>query len=228
MAVDISRQNFVIARLADYCDFRKKHSASDTKDPISYLWYKLQEIEGPLLALKQGLLTDAVEEFFKDLGRNQMTEDKLADFKQLLDSYLERGVFADAAFHLDRGYLKDPDNRKTAEKLLRFAKVYNTLDEEDKDPEKRNKNWDRLVGDIYKRLEFHTIAKCHNRKALTARRLRFFVRRIRFQSADFCAVFRFPVNHGDTFSPFMLPRAEALIGANRRILHTLRTLPSNL
>jgi hypothetical protein len=227
MVVDITQQNFVIARLADYCDFSKDHSASDTRDPISYLWYKLQEIEPPLLALKQGLLTDAVDGFFCDLAKNQATPDKLADFMQLLDSYLARGDFADAAFYLDLSYLKNIENRKEAEKFLRSVKAYNSINEEDKEPEKRNPNWERIVGDIYKRLEFPTIEKCHNRKPLTERRLRFFVRRIRFQSSDYCAVFRFPANHGDTFSPFMLPRVEGLIAANRRILHVVRTLPSN-
>lgn len=223
---DVQKQNFVIARLADFCNFRQRCETLDTRDPISYLYNKLHEIEEPLNSLKAELLSDAVFSFFHALEAGSATPDRLADFLTLLDNYLSRGDFADAAFHLDWENLKDPGRRKDARGYLGDLRACSLIDDEDKPPASRNPNWQRIVESVYKRLGCDLIAACHSHKPLTARRLRFFVRRIRFQSADFCAVFRFPAHAGDTFTPFILPRVEGLIAANRRILQILRSLPS--
>lgn len=224
--VDVQKQNFVIARLADYCNFSQSYERSDVRDPISYLWAKLREIEEPLIQLKQELLSDASKKFFLALEQGEATPDSLADFLQLLDNYLSRGNFVDAAFHLDWENLKDKERRKEAQTSIFTLKAHNLLDEEDLPEEKQNPNWVRVVSGIYTRLGFDVMKRCHARKPLTARRLRFFLRRARFQSADYCAVFRFPINPGDTFTPFILPRVEGLIAANRRMLQTLRAAPS--
>ncbi|MFH2203578.1 MAG: hypothetical protein ABIJ96_10715 [Elusimicrobiota bacterium] len=224
--VDVLKQNFVIARLADYCNFSQSFERAGTRDPIAYLWGKLREIEQPLLDLKQELLEDSVRRFFTDLNRDKASESTLADLLQLLDSYLSRGDFADAAFHLDWGSLQDPSRRQHAWDFIQPLQAHSLLDEDDKPAEQRGKNWERIVGDIRKRLGYDVIERCHARKPLTARRLRFFLRRARFQSADFCAVFRFPIHEGDTFTPFILPRVEGLIAANRRLLQMLRKRPS--
>ena len=46
--VDLKLQNFIIARLADYCDYRASFRPEIVRDPLSYLWEKLGEIEKPL------------------------------------------------------------------------------------------------------------------------------------------------------------------------------------
>jgi len=223
---DVQKQSFVIARLADFCRFSQSFERIDARDPIAYLWGKLREIEQPLSNLKQELLTDAVRNFFATLNKEQANENTLADFMQLLDNYLSRSDFADAAFHLDWQGLQDLDRRKNAWEFIQPLRAHDMLNEEEKPPERRGKTWERIVTDIYKRLGYDVMELCHAHKPLTARRLRFFLRRARFQSADFCAVFRFPINEGDTFTPFILPRVEGLIAANRRLLQRLRTRPS--
>jgi len=220
---DIQKQNFVIARLADYCRYDQSFERSGIRDPISYLWNKLGEVDEPLTDLKQELYADSTRTFFGRLARGELRESELPDYLQFLDNTLSRGDYADAAFHLDWANLQDTGRRQEAVEFLQNLRAYSRLEEEIKPLEHRNKVWERLVSDIYKRLGFDGVEKCHAHKPLTARRLRFMLRRMRFHSADFCAVFRFPVNEGDTFTPFILPRVEGLIAANRRMLKILRT-----
>ncbi|MFA5140647.1 MAG: hypothetical protein WC728_15570 [Elusimicrobiota bacterium] len=212
-------QNFIIARLAEYCDFRRR---SDAPDPILYLWEKLKEIEAPLQELKGQVLEDAVRGFLKKAEEGSVTESLLADFKQLLESYLSAGDFVDAVFLLDMPTLQDPSRRSLVTEHFARARAYRKLDEELKPPEKRNKAWERLVSDICRRLRFDLIEVVLKHKPLTERRLRFILRRIRFNTADYCAVFHFPINADDTFTPFILPRVEALIAANQRLIRRLR------
>lgn len=220
---DIQKQNFVIARLADYCRYSQSFENAGIQDPISYLWNKLGEIDEPLTSLKQEIYLDSTRSFFGKLSRGDMPESELPDYLQFLDNTLSRGDYVDAAFHLDWKNLSDEARRKDAFEFLQDLSAHSRFEEEAKPPERRNKDWEKLVSDIYKRLGFDTIEKCHAHKPLSARRLRFLLRRMRFHSADFCAVFRFPINEKDTFTPFILPRVEGLIAANRRVLKILRT-----
>lgn len=218
---DLSLQNFVIARISEYCDFHD--SFDDVNDPILYLWEKLKEIEEPMYKLKQQLLDDSAASFLSRTSRGQLTEDLLADFKQLLESFLAPGDFVDAVFMLEMSAFADPERKKLIEEFLRSAKAGKMLDEEDKPEEKMNKRWRVLVGELYARLAFPLGEQVAARKRMTARRMRFILRRARFNAADYCAVFRFPVNPDDTFTPFILPRVEALVAANQRFLKRLRS-----
>ncbi|MFH1725889.1 MAG: hypothetical protein ABII00_14870 [Elusimicrobiota bacterium] len=220
--LDVRNQSFVIARLADYCDYRGRYR-SDIDDPIVYMWEKLRELENPMYDLKQQLLMEAACGFFWKVHDGQATEGRLADFKQLLDGYLSPGDFADAAFHLaDLGHLADKERMKTAVEFFKRLKAHRLLDEEDKPEEDRSKNWRRLVDDIYKRLQFDLLERVRRRRPLTARRLNVLIRRCRYNTAEYCTVFHFPIHPGDTFTPFIVPRVEALIAANQRFLRQLR------
>lgn len=219
---ELRLQNFIIARLADFCDYRRPLDPERIPDPVSFLWAKLGEIDGPLKTLKQQLLDDAIAQFFKSLAMGRIQEAQLADFKQLLESYLPLGDYVDAAFSLELDSLGDPERRLAAETMLRGMKVLALLEEDLKPPPKQNRNWLKLVAEIYSRLEFELLEKVLAHKPLDARRLGFILRRCRFRSADFCAVFRFPTHADDTFTPFILPRVEAFVGANRRLLQRIR------
>ncbi len=217
--VDLSLQNFVVARLSEFCNYGKPLDPERVPDPIGYLWEKLGETEAPLAKLKQQLLQDAVGAFLK---KTTVSANELADFKQLLDGYLAPGDFADAAFMLEEAALKDPERRKPIETFLKEAKAHSLLEEEKKPAAKQGRNWKRIVGDIYQRLGYPLIEKLIARKKPDARRLSFILRRCRFNAAEFCTVFRFPRGPEDAFTPFILPRVEGLIGANRRMLKKLR------
>ncbi|MFC1679563.1 hypothetical protein ACFL2T_05075 [Elusimicrobiota bacterium] len=219
--VEVRNQHFVIARLADYCDFHHGFG-SDVRDPVLYMWEKLKEIEGPMYSLKQDLLRDAISDFFRRLGEGEVSEDEIADFKQLLDGYLRPGDFADAVFHLHPPALADQQQRRMAEDFFRDVTAHRMIEEENKPEDRRNPNWKRLVADIYRRLELDLLDKVRKHKPLSHRRLRFILRRCRFNTAEYCTVFHFPVHPGDTFTPFIVPRVEALVAANMRFLRNLR------
>ena len=216
---ELRLQNFVIARLAEYCDFRRP---IDAPDLILYLWEKLKEIEAPLQELKGQTLDDSVRSFLKKAEEGAVTEPILADFKQMLESYLSAGDFVDAIFLLEMPTLRDPSRRILITEHFAKVRAYRKLDEELKPLEKRNKAWEKLVSDICRRLGFDLIERVLKHKPLTERRLRFILRRIRFNTADYCAVFHFPVDADDTFTPFILPRVEALVAANQRLIRRLR------
>ncbi|HBL16972.1 MAG: hypothetical protein A2X36_00560 [Elusimicrobia bacterium GWA2_69_24] len=220
--VDARLQQFIIARLADYCAYRCGFQRG-VPDPILYMWEKLREIEGPMYALKDQLLAEAIAAFFRELDGGRIGARELTDFLQLLDGYLHPGDFADAAFHLDLESLADPGRRKAArEFFLRNLRAHRLLDEDAKPEAQRNPNWRRLVAEIERRLGLDLLDRSRGHKPLTERRLRFLLRRCRMNTAEYCAVFHFPLHPGDNFTPFIMPRVEALVAANRRFLRGFR------
>lgn len=218
---ELRLQNFVIARLADYCDFRSALTPPKAPDPISYLWTKLGEIDAPLHELKRQLLRDAIAAHFSRLDGGTADAPADADFRQLLEAYLSRGDFVDAVFALDPGTLKDAGRRKAARALLEGFSAKSLLTP-DGGPSPSPAG-EKLIAEIYRRLGFDLVEKVLAHKPLDARRLRFILRRCRANSSDYCAVFRFPTGDNDAFTPFILPRVEALVAANRRVLARIRT-----
>jgi hypothetical protein len=219
---DLTLQNFVIARLADYCDFRQRWSEDMRRDPIGRLMRKLEETAKPIATLKQQLLDDTTDSFIDRLRAGDTDAAALADYKQFLDAYLKPGDFADAAFHLDLKNLKQAAQAKHASEFLPELKAYQLLGEQDAAPQQASKTYIRIVGEIYNRLDFPCIERLATRCELTTQRLRFLLRRCRFNAFEYSTVFRFPTHAGDGFTPFILPRVEGLIAANRQLLTALR------
>lgn len=216
---NLTLQCVVIARLADYCDFRGM--PKDVRDPLRYLWDKLKEAEEPLYQFKQELYQDAVSHFMRRAESGELKEPDYPEFLGLLDQYLAPVDCADALFHITPQRMADKKARLWASQVLGGLRVHRLLDEELLPPEKRRAACERLVGEIFRRLEFEDIAAVHERKPLTARRLRFIVRRIRLTTADYCILLRCPSGPEDTFTPFMLPRIEAVFAANKRLLRRI-------
>lgn len=211
-----------MARFADYCAYSRPFPAG-VRDPVAWLWGKLQELEEPTYLLKQQMLDSHCQRFLKK-AVNALKPEDVTDFRALLEGYVTGGDFADASFHLmSPTELKDPSRLKQLTQCLAGLKVARLLDDEAKPEEKQGAFYKHLVVGIYKRLRFDQLETVRRRKPLTIRRLRMLLRRCRFQTADYAAVFHFPMNPDDTFTPFILPRVEALVAANRRFLRTLRT-----
>lgn len=219
---DVRHQHFVIARFADYCDFSRPFPPG-LCDPVSGLLAKLTELEGPLNLLKQGILEGHLRRFFKEVPAG-ITDEAAADFRSVLEGYLAPGDYADACFHLmDHAALKDPGRLKLAMQCIAPMKAVRLIDEEAKPEEKRSKLYKRLVLELTKRLGFDRLEEVRVRKPLTEQRLRMILRRARRETAEYAAVFHFPVTPDDTFTPFIIPRVEALVAVNRRFLRSLRT-----
>lgn len=221
--VDLSRQTFVIARFADYCSFSRSYPPGEN-DPVRYLLNKLAELEEPLALLKQELYDNAWKHFLKKAAEGGVTDEEATDLRSKLEGLLSPGDFADAAFHLmDAKGLKDPARRKLAVDCLSRLKAVKLNDEEEKPPERRSKLFKRLTEEMTKRLRLDLLDTVRRRKPLTLRRMLMLLRRLRFETAEYAAVFHCPTSPDDTFNPFILPRIEALVAVNRRFLRTLRT-----
>ena len=221
--VDLSRQTFVVARFADYCSFSRPYPRGES-DPVRYLLAKLAELEEPMYLLKQDLYDNAWKRFLKKAAAEGVTAEETTDLRSTLEGYLAPGDFFDASFHLmDAAGLKDPARRKLAQDCLSKLKAERLTEEEERPPEKQSKLFRKLTEDMTKRLRLDILETVRRRKPLTLRRLLMLLRRLRFETAEYAAVFHCPTSPDDTFNPFILPRIEALVAVNRRFLRTLRT-----
>lgn len=219
--VDVRLQHFVIARFADYCDYHRP-PAPDGSPPALALLQKLEELEGPLRELKQGLFESQWKHLLKRAAAG-ISAEEAADFRSVLEGYLSTSDFYDASFHLmEPARLKDPAALKLATGLFSGLKAVCLLDEEDLPPERHSALFKRLTGDLYRRLGFDRLEAVRARRPLTARRARMLLYRCRRETSEYATVFHFPVRSDDTFTPFIIPRIEALVSVNRRFLRSLR------
>lgn len=221
--VDLSRQTFVVARFADYCAFSRPYPYGES-NPVRYLLNKLDELEEPMYLLKQELYDASWRAFLKKAAAEGVSPEEATDLRTKLEGYLSPGDFFDASFHLmDAAGLKDPARRKLAEACFSGLKAERLTAEEDRPPEKQSKLFRKLTEEMTKRLRLDLLETVRRRKPLTLRRMLMILRRLRFETAEYAAVFHCPTSPDDTFNPFILPRIEALVSVNRRFLRTLRT-----
>ena len=221
--VDLSRQTFVVARFADYCAFSRPYPLG-VNNPVQYLLDKLAELEEPMYLLKQELYESSWKRFMKKAAAPGVSAEEATDLRSHLEGFLAPGDFVDAAFHLmDSSALKDAGRRKLATDCLAGLKAVRLTDEEQKPPERQSKLFRKLTEEMTRRLRLDQLETVRGRKPLTMRRMLMLLRRLRWETAEYAAVFHCPTSPDDTFNPFILPRIEALIAVNRRFLRTLRT-----
>src|SRR5208282_2617712 len=105
--IDITRQNVIVARLADFCKWNSRISSYE-HDPWAYMRSKLIELEEPVSKLKQDQLTLAAEVFIAKLEINQLEEIDIVEFKTAINSYLSSSDFIDISFNLTPEALSNP------------------------------------------------------------------------------------------------------------------------
>ena len=115
-----------------------------------------------------------------------------------------------------------PNQAGTLRQILAQVRPTNLFLEERKTAGQRSPSWDKLVGELYRRLDLQLLGAVLERKPRTPQRKSMVLRRVRRNVAEYCSVVRIPVDAQDTFTPFMLPRIEALIAANLRFLRKYR------
>jgi hypothetical protein len=219
---DLARQRFVIARLADFCDHRSQ-ALREHREPAGYLLAKLAELQEPLRLLKQDVLRGAVDAFLAKLDGPGAASRDVDELGHVLDRLLSRGDFADAFFNLSEHALASDNGRAHARAFLLGLRAQDHLGEEE-GAAAPDEAWEGLVREMHGRLKLDVLERCARRRPLDPRRRRFLLRRLRHSAADYCAVLRVPARAGEAFTPFMLPRVEALVEANRRFLRLLRRL----
>jgi hypothetical protein len=179
---------------------------------------KLLQIEAPLAGFKQDLFDRTRRRLMGELRAGPVSEENLSEYRFLFDSLLSRGDFVDAVVHLTGG--QPPLG--LLETTLAAMKANNLFVEERKPPTARNPAWEKLVGEISRRLDLDMLDKVMARPGRTPRRRAAVLRRLRRNVAEYCTVVRIPMDPGDTFTPFLLPRVEAVVAASLRFLTRYR------
>ncbi|MDD5628432.1 MAG: hypothetical protein PHU21_05175 [Elusimicrobia bacterium] len=214
---DSSPQLIVVARLAEFCRFREASRFED--DPWEYMLRKLQETEEPLDELKSRLLRRTRESLWAELAAGALGAARCSDYRLLFESLLGAGDFADVAIHLAPGA---PDQAGSLRRVLEPIRPFSLFREERRPEPERGPSWERLVGELYRRLGLDRLGTVMVRKPPTPARRAMVLRRVRRNVAEYCSVVRIPTRDQDSFTPFMLPRIEALIAANLRFLRRYR------
>jgi hypothetical protein len=212
-AFDPTPQLVIVARLSEYCRFRSilKFEA----DPWDFMLRKLQETEAPLTAFKGALFQRTRDGLLAELAAGALSEERCSDYRLLFERLLSPGDFADAAIHLCPGA---PNQAEALREQLGSMRPATLFTEEGRPEGQRSPAWDKLVGELYRRLGLDRLGTVMVRKPRTAARKAMVLRRVRRNVAEYCTVVRIPTDPQDTFTPFMLPRIEALIAANLRFL----------
>jgi hypothetical protein len=210
---DPTPQLIIVARLAEYC--RSRSMLKYEADPWDFMLRKLQETEEPLAAFKDGLFQRARERLLAELTAGALNAQRCSDYRQLLEHLLCAGDFADAAIHLSPGA---PNQAESLRQVLAQVRPATPFTEERKPTGQRSPAWDKLVGELYRRLDLDRLGTVMVRKPPTSARKAMVLRRVRRNVAEYCSVVRIPTDPRETFTPFMLPRIEALIAANLRFL----------
>lgn len=219
--VDVTLQCFIIARLADFCGYSGARTHEE-QDPWSYMRHKLIELEDPIFRLKTQQVLAARDRFVKMLRGGYAPEKDVVEFKTLLEGYMRPGDFADVAFNLSPHILADPKARAWAIETLNNLRVESLFEEMARPEAERSSRTRRLVNDMRTRLDIDLLERLLTQRPRTGRRKRMVLRRLRRNVAEYCALLRLPTSPDDTFSPFLLPRVEALVVSTLALLNRFR------
>jgi len=218
--INQTHQLVILARLSEYCQYRGDTLKYES-DPWSYMRRKLTDTEQAFTSLKKELFNLTKNKLLEEMKTGEIDEERYADFKALFERLLAPGDFADLAIHLSTQGAA-AQRLRTVTQLLDEVKPHTLFIEENKPPEERSPAWEKLIGELYRRLDFERLGAVLKRKPRTARRKAVILRRVRRNVAEYCSVLHIPTDPNDTFTPFMLPRVEALIAANLRFLGKYR------
>jgi hypothetical protein len=226
-AINPNHQLVILARLSEFCSYHGAAKAGD--DPWGYMLRKLKETEEAFQGLKSELLAATTRGLIRELKAGPVDEERFSDYKVLFERLLSSGDFADLAIHLRKDGADTEHRIKLIEQVLAGVKPHHLFVEERKPAGERSAAWEKLILELFKRLDLDRLTEILKRKpregrilAPLSRRKAAILRRVRRNVAEYCTVLRIPTSPSDTFTPFMLPRIEALIAANLRFLSRFR------
>lgn len=218
--INPAHQLVILARLQEFCEFHT-HTMHQEKDPWGYMRRKLLEIEEPLTGLKQELFDATKGMLLQEMRSGKINDERFTDYRALFEKLLSQGDFADIAIHLSVA-AAGPAQIPNVLGVLKNIKPTNFFQEEKKPPPQRSAAWEKLVKELSSRLDIDLLDKLLARKPRTNLRKRVVLRRLRGNVAHYCAVLHIPTDPNETFTPFMLPRVEAVVAASLRFLNKYR------
>lgn len=186
-------------------------------DPWGYLRRKLDSTETPFRELTALRFREARERLLEDLKAPFLAPGALVEHKELFERLLGAGDFADLSFHLSPG--GDPRSRREGvAELLARAKPRTFFELEALPPERRPKDWERLVAQMGERIGAKALDEILRRGERTPLRLNMTARRLRRNLGEYLAVTRHEQGAREELTPFVLTRLEALVAALRRFV----------
>lgn len=217
-ATKTSHQLVIVARLSEFCQFHRR-LLDHHYDPWTFMREKLLQIEQPLRAMKAELLESTRKELLGELAAGPIEEERFSDYKLLFERLVSRSQFVDVAIHLGAA---PPPSLPLLRQALAELRPHDVFQEERLPEAQRSPAWERLIRELRGRLKLDLLETILRRKPLTDRRRQMVLRRLRREVAEYCTVVHIPTEAQDTFTPFMLPRIEALVAACLRLLTAYR------
>lgn len=206
----------LLARLSEAASWSGKVREYEP-DPWGYLRRKLAETEAPFRELRRARFEAARAGLLHDLREPFLKPGALLDHKETLENLLPSADFADLSFHLSPGI--DPRSRHDgAAQVLAHARLRTSFDLETLPPERRPKEWERLVVQMEERLDLDLLRAVLARRARTPFRLNMAARRLRRGLAEYLTMTRHEQGSREELTPFVLTRLEALVAALRRFV----------
>lgn len=204
----------LLARVAEATDWGVLVKRFES-DPWVHLERKLLDTEQPLRALKQHALEEAGKVLISDLSSKNVTDKKLLEHKEIFESLLAPGDYADIVFLLDP--MVAPDARiDGARHILSSAKLQTLFDLEH--PNVPTPAWNKRVVDIAKRMDLERLGIIADRRKPTPKHRARLARRLRRNLREFLSITRGDLGVREELTPFILLRLEAAIAAVLRFL----------
>ncbi|MFA6003430.1 MAG: hypothetical protein WC881_05115 [Elusimicrobiota bacterium] len=207
----------IITRLAEFC--QSGYSLRNESDPWEFMLRKLLDTEDPITDMKERLFQNARGQLLEELRCGPLNAERCSEYRLIFERLVSPGEFADVAIHL---FPEAPNQAAALRQILGQVKATNLFLEEKKTAGQRSPSWEKLVSELYRRLNLDALGTILVRKPRTPLRQAMVLRRVRRNVAEYCCVVHIPTDPNETFTPFMLPRIEALIAANLRFLRKYR------
>lgn len=177
--------------------------------------FSLESISGFLLEFKGESLKELAADFTARRERGPVSDAELVEFKAALDKLVSARDFdfVCAALAGSRGLLK--------ERLASVRPLSMAAEEKLGLSGARDANAYRLITDAYRQLNFKALeeAAARRRDDIAVDHI---LARARADVAEYCSLYKVPLDPGDTLTDFSITRIDAVAGACFRLLAKMR------
>lgn len=204
------QQVMLAARLKELAG-KELYGCVNQKD---YFITVLRDITENVLEIKKAALEEACARFSARLD-GPVTEEEITGFKDVLDKL----VSGDSFLYIEAGLAGSP--RLLRERLAGLKPL--SLAQEESRRALKDPGSLRLVAETCRRLGFDRL-EARYLQAVNGLACERTLAKARENVADYCCLYRVPVNREDTLTPFSLSRVDAVAASCYRLLFRLRDI----